>query len=536
MTLLLFVVALVILACILCNKFTDRFGIPMLLAFIVLGMVFGSDGLLKIPFTDYAFAENLCSAALILIMFYGGFGTNWRKARPVAASALLLSSLGVVLTAALTGLFCHFALGFPLWEGLLTGALLSSTDAASVFSILRSKRLNLKYGTASLLEIESGSNDPCAYMLTILLLSILQSGSASAGAILSLIACQLVFGAAFGVAIGLAASRILQRFHFAADGFDSAFVLAIAILSYAAPTLLSGNGYLSVYITGLILGNRPLPNKRVLVHFFDGITGLTQMLIFFLLGLLSFPSTLPQVLIPATLIFAFLTLAARPLSVFLLLAPQKRPAAQQLLTAWAGLRGASSIVFAILIFISGTDTTYDLFHVVFTVVLLSISLQGTLLPAVARRLQMIDDTENVMKTFNDYAEETAIQFIRLTIFPGHAWENMQIRQLSLPPDTLLAMILRGRETLIPHGDTVMQAGDVVVLGAETFDDDSHIRLYETPIDAQHDWRGKTVSQLPLEHNELIVLIRRGTETLIPGGQTQIAEGDVLVINRDESVV
>ena len=164
MTITLLLGACVILACILSGKVSQRFGVPTLLAFIVLGMVFGSDGLFKIPFDNYAFAENVSSAALVLIMFYGGFGTNWRAARPVAVKALLLSSLGVVLTAGLTGLFCHVVLGLPLLEGLLIGSVLGSTDAASVFSILRSKQLNLKYGTASLLEVESGSNDPFAYI------------------------------------------------------------------------------------------------------------------------------------------------------------------------------------------------------------------------------------------------------------------------------------------------------------------------------------------------------------------------------------
>ena len=533
---MLLTVALVIIACIIFNKFTNRFGMPALLAFIVLGMIFGSDGLVKIPFDDYAFAENICSAALILIMFYGGFGTNWKQARPAAVPAVVMSTLGVILTAFLTGFFCFAVLGFPLWEGMLVGALLGSTDAASVFSILRSKRLNLKYNTASLLEIESGSNDPFAYMLTVIVMTMIQSGNASPSEIVILIGKQLIFGIIFGVLVGMAASRFMKKFHFSTSGFDSAFVLAVAVLSYAAPQVLSGNGYLSAYLAGLILGNNPLPNKRSMVHFIDGITGLMQMLIFFLLGLLSFPSTLPSVIPTALLIFLFLTFVARPVVTTGLLIPFKSPMSQRALTSWAGLRGAASIVFAIMVSISETPLENDLFHIVFTVVLLSISLQGSLLPTVAKKVNMIDDEENVMRTFNDYADETAVNFIRVTITSDHAWAWMPLSHLGLSSDLLVAMILRGDETLTPHGATVLQPGDVIILCAETFDDDSHIRLSESTVDEKHPWKGQTIRDLSLERGELIVMIRRGDETLIPNGKTLIQEGDVLVINRDDHLV
>lgn len=533
---MLFVVAVVILACILCNQFTDRFGIPTLLAFILLGMTFGSDGLFKIPFDNYAFAEHICSAALILIMFYGGFGTNWKQARPAALPAILMSSFGVVLTAVLTGGFCYYILGFPLWEGMLVGALLGSTDAASVFSILRSKRLNLKYNSASLLEIESGSNDPFAYMLTAAVLLLLQSDGVSAADIAVMVAKQLAFGLFFGAAIGVTASRFMNRFHFNVSGFDSAFVLAVAVLSYAAPSVLSGNGYLSAYLAGLILGNSPLPNKRPMVHFIDGITGLMQMLIFFLLGLLSFPSALLPVIPTALLIFLFLTFVARPTAAMLLLTPLKKPLSQQALISWAGLRGAASIVFAIMVSISNTALENDLFHIVFMVVLLSISLQGSLLPFVSKKLHMIDDEENVMRTFNDYADESAINFVRMTITANHDWAWKPLSDLSIGPDLLLTMVLRDDKTLVPHGSTVLQPGDVVILGAVSFCDDSHISLWETTVDHSHPWRNQMVSQLSLERGQLIVLIRRGPqETIIPNGSTVIREGDVLVINRDTTL-
>ena len=402
MTTYLLVTAAGIFACIFLSRVSNKLGIPTLLGFIVLGMIFGSDGILKIPFDNYMFAEQVCSIALIFIMFYGGFGTNWNQAKSVAVKAILLSSVGVVVTAGLTGLFCHYALSMNWVESFLIGALIGSTDAASVFSVLRSKRLNLKYNTASLLEVESGSNDPCAYMLTATFIAVAQ-GTASGKEIGFLIGEQVVFGIAFGALIAFVTVKLLKKLRFGVAGFDMIFVVGIAILSYAFPARFGGNGYLSVYIVGIVLGNTEISNKRNLVNFFDGVTGLMQMLIFFLLGLLAFPSRLPQVAFPALLIAIWLTFAARPVAVAAVLAPFKSKISQQLLVSWAGLRGAASIVFAIMASMAVT-TENDIFHIVFMIVLFSILLQGSLLPVVAKKLDMIDKNADVMKTFNDYSE------------------------------------------------------------------------------------------------------------------------------------
>ncbi|HIY05554.1 MAG TPA: cation:proton antiporter, partial [Candidatus Evtepia faecigallinarum] len=264
MTLFLLICSIVILACVLFHKLSSRLGVPALLAFILLGMFFGSDGVVKIPFDDYSLAQDLCSVALIFIMFYGGFGTNWTQAKPVAVKAGLLSSLGTLLTAGLVGVFCWQVLALPCLESFLLGAVIASTDAASVFSILRSKHLDLRENTASLLEVESGSNDPFAYMLTVILLT-LMTGDLSAPAVAYQIFAQLVYGGALGVVIALGARYCLRRFSLAASRFDAIFLVAVALLSYAAPTLLGGNGYLSVYLTGILLGNSKLANKQALV-------------------------------------------------------------------------------------------------------------------------------------------------------------------------------------------------------------------------------------------------------------------------------
>lgn len=529
---LLLLVAIVIVGCILCNRISDKIGVPMLLAFILLGMVFGSDGLFKIQFDDFGFAEQICSIALIFIMFYGGFGTKWSAAKPIAVKAVLLSTLGVMLTAGLVGVFCYYVLHFSWLEGLLLGALLGSTDAASVFSILRSRQLNLKHGTASMLEVESGSNDPCAYMLTVILLSMMGSGGQDIS-VVSLIFSQLFFGLVCGVLIALIAAAVLKRFEFETEGFNAAFVVAIALLAYALPSVLGGNGYLSAYLVGLLLGNSDIPEKKALVHFFDGITGLMQMLIFFLLGLLSFPSQIPAVVPTALLVAIFLTFVARPIAVFLLLTPFRAKMNQQLLVSWAGLRGAASIVFAIMAIVSGVPTDNDIFHIVFFVVLFSILLQGTLLPYMSYKLNMVDIHGNVFRTFTDYSDEDDVDFIRLKIQKNHPWAGQQIKDLMLPPDCLLVMIIRNGQTVVPQGDTHISDGDIIVLSALSYQDERNIKLREVIVKADHDWCGKSLGEISIPSGMLIVLIRRNGESIIPNGRTVITAGDILVINKSE---
>ena len=374
---LLLIIAIVIVMCVVCNKVSSRFGVPMLLVFIALGMFFGTDGVVKIPFDNYNMAMQICSVSLIFIMFYGGFGTNWKEAKPVAVRAIILSSLGTVLTALTVGVFCRYVLKIGMLESFLIGSVISSTDAASVFNILRSKRLNLKYKTASLLELESGSNDPFSYMLTVIVLSLMQKGEASAPEFVKMVFLQIFFGLFFGVVISAVSSVFLKRFKFSVAGFDAVFMMAVAIASYTIPALVGGNGYLSAYITGIILGNTKFPGKSDLAHFFDGITGLMQMLLFFLLGLLSFPSQLPSVALTALLIALFLTFVARPLVVFVLLAPFKNSTfAQKLLVSWSGMRGAASIVFAIMTVTSPAVMQNDIFHIVFFIVLFFNSCAG----------------------------------------------------------------------------------------------------------------------------------------------------------------
>lgn len=530
MSAFLLLAAAVILLCLLLNKITNRLGVPVLLAFLVLGMVFGSDGVFKIHFEDYGLAEQVCSTALIFIMFYGGFGTNWKMARPVLGKSLLLSTVGIVLTAALTGLFCWKAVGLSFWEGMLVGSVISSTDAASVFSILRSRRLNLKGGTASILELESGSNDPCAYMLTTLILSVM-SGPSSGGALAWMVFAQVAFGVLIGAVCAWAAARILARVTFPAGGLDTIFVFSVALIAYAGASLAGGNGYLSTYIAGMALGNCPGGNKKALVNFFDGVTGLMQMLLFFLLGLLSTPSRMPAVALPALAIVLFVTFAARPAVVGMLLTPFRCPLRQQALIAWSGLRGAASIVFAIVAVVSPAYTNSDIFHIVFFIVLFSIAVQGSLLPLMARRLDMIDAHADVMKTFSDYSEEMPVQFIKLTVGADHPWSGRKVREIPLLPGLLLVLIRRGEERIIPNGNTVVEEGDCIVLSALSIEDQNAGRLTEIQVDGWNEWKDLPLSQVRLGRNKLVAAIQREGRFLIPNGSTVIREGDTLIISR-----
>ncbi|AMD93710.1 potassium/proton antiporter [Desulfomicrobium orale] len=519
--------AAIILVCLLLSKLSGRMGVPTLALFILLGMLVGSDGLLKIHFDDFIVSGNICTIALIFIIFYGGFGTNWNHARHVAVKATLLSSLGVVLTAVLTGGFCHYVLGIGMLESILVGAIISSTDAASVFSILRSKKLSLKYGTSSLLEVESGSNDPFSYMMTVIVLSAMK-GNFDGANLLLMIVQQVFLGVAFGAAAGLLSAKMLSRFRMSAEGFDTIFVFGVTLITYAGADYTGGNGYLSVYILGIILGNQPIQNKKNLVHFFDGVTGLMQILVFFLLGLLSFPSQLPQIFFPALCIALFLTFIARPLAIFLLLSPFRCPVKQQLLVSWAGLRGAASIVFAIMATVDSAHMHNDIFHITFLIVLFSIFTQGSLIPFMANKLDMIDLNSNVMKTFNDYSDEIQLQFIQISIFKDHPWADMQIKDMNIIPDLLIVMILRDGERIIPNGNTRIMPGDMVIITAMSANTDSTFLLTEMKIDGDSEWIDQSLEEINLGKECLIIAIKRKDAIVIPRGKTSIRKDDVLI--------
>lgn len=524
-SLFLILIAAIILLSTLLNNLSSRMGIPTLLAFMLFGMLFANNGLWDVRFDNYDMAKETCTVALIFIMFYGGFGTRMDAVRPVMKEATLLASAGVVLTAALVGLFCRLALGWDWLESMLFGSVISSTDAASVFSILRGKRLGLKNNTAPMLEMESGSNDPASYMLTVIFLSIM-NGTASGGAIVWDIFAQLAFGAGCGFGIARLAAVGLRKIKFQTDGFDSLFIFAVAIASYAVPSLIGGNGYLSAYIVGILLGNEEFRGKKSLVSFFDGITGLMQVLIFFLLGLLARPTMLHKAILPALAIFVFLTFVARPVSVFGLLAPfRKYPVRQLSFVSFVGLRGAASIVFAIMAMVNPAFLQHDIFNIVFCLVLISIGVQGSLIPWAARKMDMVDESEDVMKTFNDFSDGTDLDFGLVSITEDSSWVGKAVRDLALPRNLLLVLVLRGEERIRPRGGTVLRPGDDVILLMREFNDSS-VSLEERVVKRGSSIVGKSISELP--DKGLIVVVQRGERNIIPHGNTVLEEGDRIV--------
>lgn len=534
MNALLVLVAVIIFTCVLLNNASFRIGMPVLLAFILLGILFGNNGLIPIDMNiaDRKNVGDICTIALIFIMFYGGFGTSWKSAKPIALEAGLLASVGVICTATLVGVFCHFLLKWDWIEALLLGSVVSSTDAASVFSIFRARKLGLKNNTAPLIEMESGSNDPCSYMLTIIMLSLMQ-GEASVGHTIWLFFAQLGFGALFGLLISRITVEAMKRINFATAGFDSLFLMAVAIISYALPALVGGNGYLSAYIVGIVLGNNKFCNKKDMVHFFDGITGLMQVLIFFMLGLLAHPATLGNCVLPAIAIFLILTVVARPLPIFALLTPfRKYGFKQQTLISFCGLRGAASIVFAITATVDNDALQNDIFNIVFCIVLISIALQGSLLPKVAEKLDMIDPDADVMKTFSDFSEEVDLQFSEVKINEDNPWLGHRVMDLNLPKDLLFCQLLRADGSRsVPNGRSVFKLGDSVIICSKKFKKTSQqIMVTQHVVSDRSVWDGHTVSELPRTRNQLI-LIQRGDRTIIPHGDTVMHSGDVLYINQ-----
>ncbi|CAM3154304.1 potassium/proton antiporter [Streptobacillus ratti] len=515
--------SVVLIACVFVYKYLSKFGVPMLLIFIGLGIIFGENGIFKINFSDFELSKDICSLALVFIIFFGGFNTKLSMARPVLKKSLILSSLGVLFTAFLTATFTYFVLKLEWKTALLTGAVLSSTDAASVFSILKSYKLNLKENTASLLEIESGSNDPFAYVLTMAFIS-----SSSSLSLPLLLLKQIIYGIAIGFIVAKLTIFLLKKIKALDIGFTMAFLMGTTLLTYAFSETLGGNGYIAIYLFGIIVGNSKFKGKSEIISFFDGITSIMQMVIFFLLGLLVSPAIALKYIIPSIILMLAITFIIRPIVISCLLMPLKSSKEQIMLVSWAGLRGAASVVFSILVVVSNKETGHLIFNISFIIVLLSIAFQGSLIPYVSKKLNMIDETENVLKTFNDYSDEENVDFISFEIDKYHKWVGLTIKNIEFTPGVLLVLIIRDGENIIPDGNTKIKNGDKMVLCGSTFEDkNTRINLYEKFIDKNSSLYHKYIYEL--DKKMFVVMIKRNEKSMIPNGNTIIQENDILVI-------
>ncbi len=530
-----FVIGVIFILALFAIHFSNKRGIPALLLFTVLGIGFGVIGL---EFEDYQFSYNLSSIALMVIMFYGGFGTNWNMAKPVAKEAIVLSSLGVVTTALITGLFLHYILGFKLLEGMLIGSIVGSTDYASVSNILRSKNLNLKYNTAPLLELESGSNDPTAYTMTMVFLSLIIGSNLSAPLmILSQMALGIIMGFVFAYVIG----KLIRKLPIEADGLYAVFMVAAMLITYSATDYLGGNGYLALYILGIYLGNMEFKGKRDIVFFYDGFSQIMQIGLFFILGLLSDFSKFIQALPIAFAIFAFMAIIARPVSVYGLMLPFRLKRNQLNIISLAGIRGAAAIAFAILAVNSSTGFSVDIYHIVFGICVFSSLVQGSLMPPAAKRWDILDPSDTVLKTFNYYQNKAEIGFLETRIHPGSNIIGCQVKDLNLIFDFIVAKIERNGQTIVPRGHVTIEENDLIVLGGEVHFDESGHDLIEFAIPKGHKWANKFIKDLELPHDRLIVMVQReGSHVIVPTGDTLLLVGDKVIMlkveHKDEDLV
>ena len=462
------IAGLLLVSSVLISKVSDRFGVPALLLFLLLGMLAGSDGPGGIYFDDPALTQFIGVIALVFILFSGGLDTDWPSIRPVLRQGITLATVGVVLTALLVGLFAQWVLGFSLLEGLLLGAIVSSTDAAAVMSVLRSKGINLKGRLKPLLELESGSNDPMAVFLTIGLIEILTRQIASPIILLGELILQMAVGALLGYGLGRVTVWIVNRVQLGYDGLYPVLTLAFVLLVYGAASVLGGNGFLAVYVAGIVIGNHDFIHKRSLLRFHDGLAWLMQITMFLALGLLVFPSQLIPVVGVGILIAAWLMLVARPMAVFTSLIGSRLSAREKTLVSWVGLRGAVPIILATYPRVAGLPAAPLIFNVVFFVVLASVLLQGTTIPRVAKWLR-VEAPLTPRRAFPlEYTPVNGLksELRELTIPAGSFADGKAIVELHLPRDVLVILIGRGDEFLVSTGSTSLQADDTLLILAD----------------------------------------------------------------------
>lgn len=456
------------------SKTSARFGVPTLLLFLFVGMLFGSDGL-GIQFSGMKDAQFVGMVALCIILFSGGMDTKFQEIKPVLAPGLVLSTIGVLLTAIFTGLFIWWLSGmewsniyFSFLPSLLLASTMSSTDSASVFAILRQQKMNLKYSLRPMLELESGSNDPMAYMLTIVLIQFISGEVSGTGAIIVSFLQQFVFGALIGYGTGKLAVYVINKLNLDNKALYPIFMLAVVFFTFSVCDLFKGNGYLAVYISGMIIGNSKIANRKEISTFFDGLTWLFQIIMFILLGLLVNPREMLDVALVSLLVAAFMILVGRPLSVVLSLLPfRKITARSRLYISWVGLRGAVPIIFATYPVVADIEGADQIFNIVFFITILSLVLQGTTLPFFARKLGLSAPLE---KTGNDFGvelpDEIDTDLTDLTVTPAMLAEGDTLKEVELPEGALVMIVKRGKEFLVPNGSLHLQVGDKLLLISE----------------------------------------------------------------------
>jgi cell volume regulation protein A len=487
---------LLLIAGVLASKTSARFGVPGLLLFLAVGMLAGSDGIGGLEFDDFELSRSFGIVALAFILFSGGLGTRYQTIRPVLRQGLALATVGVILTAGLLGWAASAILGLPLEEGLLLGAIIASTDAAAVFSILRSRGLPIKERVASTLELESGSNDPAAVFLTVAVISYITEDATNLWAVVGSFALQMGVGAAAGYALARLAVVGINRLNLDQEGLYPVFTFAFVLLTLEGVTYLGGSGFLAVYVAGVTMAHHDHLHRRSLARFHDALAWLVQIAMFVLLGLLVFPSRLDDVAAEAFLIAILLMFVARPVAVMLTLLPMRAGVRESAFVSWVGLRGATPIILATFPVAAAVPDADILFDVVFFVVITSVIAQGTTLPWAARRLGLVDDAAVTERriTFDSVITGDEGPQLREIVVPAEAAAvGQQIVDLSVPPGVLIVLVRRGAVSFMPQGRTVIRAGDGLLVAAEPSQRHAvdalfveHRPVAEAPDDEHHD--------------------------------------------------
>lgn len=461
--------AILLITSIVFSKVSDKFGIPSLIVFLAVGMLAGSDGLLGIEFTNQKIAQDIGTVALIFILYAGGLDTNFKSVKPIMTSGLVLATLGVVLTAGAVAVLAKYLLHFSWMEAFLLGSIISSTDAAAVFAILRAKGISLKNNLGPLLELESGSNDPMAIFLTMTMIQMIALATTpTASSVALILGEQFLIGGVLGYAFGVLLPSLFNRLRFEYSGLYSVFSVAWVLLIYTVSTKVGGNGFLAVYIAGIFINKKEFAHKKSLVGFHDGIAWTMQIVVFLTLGLLVFPSELPAVAIMGFIIALWLMFIARPIGVFISLLFSRYNIKEKMFISWVGLRGVVPIVLATYPYGSNLPNSNLIFNIIFFVVLISLAVQGSTLEFVASKCGVKDlEGEKEIEASN-----LPIFYHTLRQHTIHFGSNVigkNLAELELPSDFLILLIKRKGEYIKPTGSSVFEEGDLLLVQCEKED-------------------------------------------------------------------
>ncbi len=469
--------SLLLYVSILAGRAGYKIGVPVLLFFLLVGMLFGSDGI-GLKFDSAQHAQSVGMVAMSVILFAGGMDTQFKDIRPILKPGIVLSTAGVLLTAVFTGFFIWWlsgmswtGIGFSLLGALLLAATMSSTDSASVFAILSSQKMHLKQNLRPMLELESGSNDPMAYMLTIVLIQVMQSGGLSGWEIVLSFIVQFVVGAAGGYAFGWIAVKKINKLNIDNQALYPILLLAMVGLTFSITTVCKGNGYLAVYIAGMMVGNNKIAYRKETYTFIDGISWLFQIIMFLVLGLLVNPHEMMDVALVSMLIAVFMIFVSRPLSVLLCLLPFKQfDFKAKSFISWVGLRGAAPIIFATYPVVANVEGGHVLFNIVFFVTLLSLLIQGTTVAFTANKLHLSMPAPKVGNDFGvEIPDEIGSDLHDVTITPEMLAVGNTLKDMNLPQGTLVIMIKRDEDVLIPNGTLQLLEGDKLLVISERKD-------------------------------------------------------------------